>query len=96
MSALTSASKIVCEWLWNNYSDMSSDSPRAEDWIDVKDFAEQECQNWLEGEYEMPEDSDEMYPPWVTLIVTRAINAQIQWADIQTIICERHNALNDD
>lgn len=94
MNALNPASKIVCEWLWDNYSSMSSNVEKAEEWITTKDFAEQECDNWLEGEYEMPEGSDEMYPPWVALVVTPAISATIQWDEIQKIVCDMHNEMS--
>jgi hypothetical protein len=90
---LSPASKIICEWLWDNYSQMDCSAEKSEDWINPKIWAEEECQNWLEGVYEMPEGSDEMYPPWVTLVVTPAINNTIQWAEIKTILCDRHDFL---
>jgi len=99
MNSLNPASKIVCEWLWDNYSNMSTDynlelaPPKASSWINTKHFAEQECDHWLEGEYEMSEGSEEMYPPWVSLVVTPAISATIQWDEIQKIVCEMHDEM---
>lgn len=89
---MNTATKIVYEWLADNYSMMSgSIDEKGEDWIDTKGFAEEECEHWLEGEYQMDDDSDEMYPPWVPLVVTPAISDTIDWALIQKTICETYD-----
>jgi hypothetical protein len=89
---MNNASEIVYEWLWWNYEDISGDD---DDWIneiDPRRFAEDECANWLDGTYES-DDDQELYPPWVPLVVTPAINATIDWVEIKKRIVENYKKL---
>jgi len=67
------------------------------DGIDPRGFAEEECAYWLDGTYEFwddeHKDKQELYPPWVPLIVTPAINATIDWVEIKKRIVENYKKL---
>lgn len=80
---MNSASEILYEWLWENYNSMSGSEDDWIDHIDPKSFAEEECTNWLDGTYELEDDDEVLYPPWVPLVVTPAISATVDWDEIK-------------
>jgi len=92
---MNTATKIVYEWLWDNYCNMSSDDDDFIDTINPKNYAQQECNSWLvcAPGYQMDDGSDEMYPPWVPLVVTPAISDTIDWPEIKTLLCKNYKIM---
>jgi hypothetical protein len=71
---------------------MSSDDDDFIDTINPKNYAQQECECWLRGEYQM-DDGEEMYPPWVPLVVTPAISETIDWPEIKSLLCKNYKIM---
>ena len=91
---MNTATKIVYEWLWDQYCHMWSSDDEWIETLEPKEFAEQECECWIKGlpGYQM-DDGEEMYPPWVPLVVTPAISDTIDWPEIKTHLCKNYKEM---
>jgi hypothetical protein len=91
MAGLNAPSYALFQWALDEYMMLDEDTGRnIDDWQEVADYAEEEADNWLRSEpgYDMPEGSGEMFPAWVTLVVTPGIKAQIDWVAIKNELKE--------
>lgn len=85
--AKNAATKEVLQVALEQFEDLSSEEPTV--W-NARDYMEKEADNWLCAEYEG--EDDEMWPSWVNLVCTPAINSTIDWELIHRAINERQNA----
>jgi hypothetical protein len=77
------ATASLLEFSMGQWREMEKDADKSYlEWAspeEIREFALDNADDWVTGEYEMDEDSEEMFPSYVALLVTPAIEKTIDW-----------------
>ena len=86
------ATNVLLNWALEQYAGMSSDDDTG-DWTTpacVRQFAIEEAGYWLTGYYEAADTDEEMFPSYVALVSTPAIEKTIDWELISKSVRQKY------
>lgn len=88
---MNTATKEVIDAAVFLYSSISGDYTSEDITVkEVQDFLLEEANAWLSCEpmYTMPDDSEELWPTWVTLVATENIASRIDWVAVRDAVAQ--------